>query len=299
MNKKYFIFFICFIIFLAVIFTSVAIFSNTNNDNKKKKAEEQISYMEIKILGMLNSLNNIPFSNSILLEQNTIKGQENSGDSSSKQGSSQGSEEEKSGSEESSKGSSNNTKNTDHMKYNVENKNILNLKENNIDWEYIKNTVEVLHSSWATIMVDLHSLNINNNDILAFSNNLDALIINIQSEDKRTTLNSLATLYALLPVYISQFSDNSDKINIAYTKSYIINSYVLLEDDKWDEMQAEITKAGEYFGIIINSVNERNTQSFINKIYVLLNEIKNSINLKDKKLYYMKYKNLMENAMNI
>lgn len=302
MNKKYFIFFICFIIFLIVIFGSVVIFSNTDNNNEKTKdkVQEEISYVEVKILGMLNSLNNIPFSNSILLEQNTIKGQKNSNDSEDSGSSSENSQSEESSSDSSqgSSGSSENTS-TNYTKYNVENQNILSSKENKIDWNYLKNTVEVLYSSWPTIMIDLHSINIRNEDILAFSSNLDNLIVNIESEDKRNTANSLAILYSLIPNYIEQSSNDTDKINIAYTKSCIVNAYVLLEDDKWDEMQTQVTKAGEYFGLIINSVNQDRGKISISKTYVLVNEMNNAIKLKDKKLFYLKYKNLMENAMNI
>lgn len=291
MNKKYFIFFICFIIFLVVIFASVAIFSNTNNDNTKDKIDEEISYMEIKLLGMLNSLNNIPFSNSVLLEQNTVKGQTNSNnDENSDSNSSQSSD---------SGDSSENTQSEDYTKYNVKSNNILIDLDSKIDWDYIKNTAQLLYTSWPTIMIDLHSVNIKNNDILSFSTNLDNLIVNIENEDKRSTLNSLAILYSYIPIYKEQYSDDTDKINISYTKSCIINAYVLLEDDKWNDIQTEISKAGEYFSLIINSVNDNRNQANISKTYVLLNEMNNVINLKDKKLFYLKYINLMESAMKI
>lgn len=306
-NKKYLILLICVVIVLSIVFGVVMVFSNSGDDTTKDKIKEEVYYIETKLLGMINALNNIPFSNSVLLEQNTIKGQEKSNNGSSGS-SSQGSEEKSQGGESSSSSgssggeSSDSSKSggdTDYTKYNVQSKNILNLKENEIDWNYIKNTAQLLHTSWTTIMIDLHSLNIKNDDILSFSNNLDALILNIEREDKRTTLNSLASLYAIIPAYINQYSDDNYEENLAYTKAYIINSYVLLENDKWEDMQAEVTKAQEYFNLVINSINTKSSQIFINKTYVLLNEMKNAINLKDKKLYYMKYKNLMENAMNI
>lgn len=306
-NKKYLILLICVVIILAIVFGAVIVFSNSGDDTTKDKIKEEIYYIETKLLGMLNSLNNIPFSNSVLLEQNTIKGQEKSNNGSSGS-SSQGSEEKSQGGESSSSsgssggessGSSESGGDTDYTKYNVQSKNILNIKENEIDWNYIKNTAELLHTSWTTIMIDLHSLNIKNDDILSFSNNLDALILNIEREDKRATLNSLASLYAIIPIYINQYSNDNYEENLEYTKAHIINSYVLLEDDKWEDMQKEVTKAQEYFNLVINSVNTKSSQIFTNKTYILLNEMKNAINLKDKKLYYMKYKNLMENIMNV
>lgn len=305
MKKRYFIFFLCTVIFLAIVFTAVIVFSNTDDNNEKDKVQEEISYVETKLLGMINSLNNIPFSNSILLEQNSIKGQsggqnnqENSQSSQSQSSGVSGSSENSSSGGETSS-SSQNSQSEEYTKYSVSIENILIGLDTQIDWNYLKDTVEIVYTSWTTIMIDLHSINIKNEDILSFSNELDTLIVNIENEDKRATVNSLAILYSYLPLYISQFSEDSDKINTYYTKSYIINSYVLLEDDKWDDMQNEIKKAQEYFGLIINSVNENRSQSSISKSYVLLNEMNNAIKLKDEKLYYLKYKNVMESLMNI
>lgn len=315
MNKKYFIFFISSIIFLAVIITSIVIFAGSGNDNTKNKINEELSFLDTKLLGMINSLNNIPFSNSVLLEQNSIKGQASSSGGQSSQGKegsessqSSGGEESASGSDEGSKGGSSggssgnsggSSKNEDYTKYNVKTQNILTNDNIEIDWNYIKNTVQVIYTSWPSIMIDLHSTNVKNEDILSFSNTLDVLIVNVQNEDKKQVLNSLAILYSFIPIYKEQYSEDNDEINISYTKAHIINSYVLLEEDKWDEIQAQITKASEYFGLIINSINEKRNQSSISKTYVLINEMNNVIKLKDKKLFYMKYKNLMESAMNI
>lgn len=307
MNKKYFIFFICFIIFITVTFTGITIFSKTDKNNVKDKIESEMGYIETKLLGMINSLNNISFSNSILLEQSTTKEQSdtsNNESSNSSQQSQSGSSDKSSGSssnssEKSSDGSSNNSKNEEYTKYKVQSQNILINSETEIDWDYLKNTVQTLYTSWPTIMMDLHSANIKNENILTFSNTLDELIVNIQKEDKVATLNNLAILYSFIPIYKEQYSNDADKINIAYTKSCVINSYALLENDKWDDIQAQISKAQEYFGLIINSVNEDKNQASVSKTYILINEMNNVINIKDKKLFYLKYINLMENAMNI
>lgn len=283
-NKKYLILFICTIIIICIVFASIMIFTNINNDENKvkNKVDEEMSYIEIKLIGMINSLNNIPFSDGILLEQTTVKSSN---------------DDSKSESEDSK--NSENTESENYTKYNVESQNILIGLNKDINWNYIKNSIEELYDSWTTIMIDLHSINVQNEDILKFSNQLDNLILNIQKEDKRLVLTNLSTLYSYIPIYISQYSDDNTKINISYTKSNIINSYVLVEDSNWDEMQAQIMKAQEYFGLIINSINIDNNQSIVNKTYILLNEMKNVISLQDKTLYYLKYKNLMENAMSI
>lgn len=302
-NKKYLILFISTIVFLAIISICIVVFSNSKKDNTTQKIEEEISYLETKLIGMLNALNNIPISSSVMLEQSSVKSNQNNEQGGNTQGSSGGSSEKSSSdnSSDSSSGKSNNQneESESYNKYSIKNENILIETNDKIDWNYMKNTAEKLYTSWTSIMIDLHSVNIKNEDILGFSDNLNTLILNIENENKLLTLNNLAVLYAYIPVYMSQYSENKDRINIAYTKSYIINSYILTEEDKWDEMQTQIDNAQKYFGTVMNSINKDKMQNSVNKTYILLNEMKNVISLKDKKLYFIKYKNLMENIMTI
>ena len=303
-NKKYLILFIGTILFLAIISICIAVFSNSKKDNATKKIEEEISYLEMKLIGMLNALNNIPMSSSVMLEQSSVKSNQNNEQGGNTQDSLGGSSEKSSSdnnSSDSSTGKSNNQnkESESYNKYSIENENILIETNDKIDWNYMKNTAEKLYTSWTSIMIDLHSINIKNEDVLDFSDNLNTLILNIENENKLLTLNNLAVLYAYIPVYMSQYSENKDRINIAYVKSYIINSYILTEEDKWDEMQTQIDNAQQYFGTVMNSINKDKMQNSVNKTYILLNEMKNVISLKDKKLYFIKYKNLMENIMTI
>ena len=106
----------------------------------------------------------------------------------------------------------------------------------------------------------------------------------------------LAILYSFIPIYEEQIANgNIKRINVSYTKSSIVNVYVLIEDNKWDEIKQEVNKSLEFFNTVINSIEvNNNEQNIISKIYIGINEISNAINLKDKKLFYLKYINLME-----
>lgn len=308
MGKKYLIGFICLIIFLIVIFVNVTKYSKST-DNINAKIEEQISYIQNKLLVMLNSLNNISFEQANLSEEKAKKSNNEQSSSKTSEGSdssntlsdSSKSSDSLGGSTTSDSTTSSSGKNTgeEFSKYTVNKKNILTNTDTSIDWDYIKNTTENLYATWTNIMVDLHSVNIKNDDILNFSNNLDILIVNVQNESKLQTLNTLAILYAFIPKYIEQYSKDTEKINIAYTESYLVNAYALLEESRWEDMKSQINKAQEHYNIIINSVNDNNNQNKLSKAYVLLNETNNAINLKDKKLYYIKYINLMEALMKI
>ena len=305
MNNKYFILFVCLIIFIIIISITIVVFSKQRNVNENEKIDQEIQYIESNLIEMLNSLNNISFSNTVLLDQNTISSKkENKSESSNNNTSSDSSKQNLIASQDennSNKDSSQDSDESGYIKYSIENNNILIQNEEEIDWNYLKNIVQTFYPSWSTIMIDLNTIGVKNEPILSFSKELDNLIISIENENKRETLNSLAVLYSNLPLYIEQNnSGNIKKINISYTKASLVNAYVLLEDNKWDDIKVEVNKALEYFNTIINSVEINDyEQNRISKVYVAINELASSINLKDKKLFLIKYINLMECAMKI
>ena len=305
MNNKYFILFVCLIIFIIIISITIVVFSKQRNINENEKIDQEIQYIESNLIEMLNSLNNISFSNTVLLNQNTISSKkENKSESSNNNTSSDSSKQNLIASQDennSNKDSSQNSDESDYIKYSIENNNILIQNEEKIDWNHLKNTVQTFYPSWSTIMIDLNTIGVKNEPILSFSKELDNLIISIENENKRETLNSLAVLYSNLPLYIEQNnSGNIKKINISYTKASLVNAYVLLEDNKWEDIKVEVNKALEYFNTIINSVEINDyEQNRISKVYVAINELASSINLKDKKIFLIKYINLMECARKI
>ena len=309
--KKQIIIFI--IIFLFIIVLSLLFWKNSysrENNILVLKTEKEIEHLQEKIIGMMNSLNNITLSNSILVEEKTEQSNQNEQGSQNNQQSNNGNsnQEGKSGENKQSNNSSNtsNSKNNEQTssqnstKYEIKNDSILIKEQQPIDWDYIKSSVESIHSTWATLTIDLHSLNVNSQDILNFSNTLDQITISAKQEDKIATLNNLASLYAFFPVYMNQISDNNEKINIEYMKTNVLNSYAFLDQDKWEDMKNQLTNAINYFTNVLNTVNEdKSNQTNMSKIYVLLNELNNSVNLKDKDLYMIKYRNLMEELVNI
>lgn len=292
-----------------------------DKDKTKEKVGQEVKFMENKIVSMLNSLNNIKFTNYVLVEKNlesqkaegeksdTEQGsggsQKMGGESEQSQeegGSSGGSSSEgNSGGGSSSGGSSGSSSvegsdtNSSGIQYEMQEKGILSNDES-VDWNSTKNEVENLYSIWSSIIVDLHSVNVNNEDILNFSNQLDDLIVEVQKEDKINITAMLANLYSYMPRYVEHYTDDSIQINLSYAKSYIISSYAYIEQDNWNEAKLRTTKAQEYFSNIINNVNEKNVenQNKYSKVYVLMGEFNNSVDKRDKQLYYIKYRKLME-----
>lgn len=126
---------------------------------------------------------------------------------------------------------------------------------------------------------------------------LDECVKKMQEENKADTLVVLSNMYNYIPTFLSQVSDNQKYISLLQTKALIMQSYALVEQDKWDEMLSITQKAIDTFLLVINQVDDTNTNvNTVNKIYIYLNEIKNTIQEKNKELYFMKYKNLVESV---
>ena len=126
---------------------------------------------------------------------------------------------------------------------------------------------------------------------------LDEGVKKMQEENKVDTLVVLSNMYNYIPTFLSQVSDNQKYISLLQTKALIMQSYALVEQDKWDEMLSITQKAIDTFLLVINQVDDTNTNvNTVNKIYIYLNEIKNTIQEKNKELYFMKYKNLVESV---
>ena len=309
MNKK--IFLIIFsiaivIIFVAYIVTSTNNYIKSNSKKINEKTEEEIKQLEEKLVGMINSLNNISFTNTVLKQTSEKSSSTNFNNNSFNNSSDNSSKDSNNEQNSQSSGNSDNDSNSisskteEQVKYEIQKNDILLIDLSNIDWEYIKANTESIYNLWANLIVDLHELNVNNQDILNFSNTLDQVTLSVKQENKYASVTNLVSLYSYLPIYVNQFLDDENDKNIFLTKNCVLNTYALIEQQNWDEMKKQTASAIENFSNIMNNIenNERQNKNKITKIYVLLNELYSSIDLKDKELYYIKYRNVMEELIN-
>ena len=163
-----------------------------------------------------------------------------------------------------------------------------------IDWSKLKSDIEIFYSAWSPIILDLYKLNVNKDDILNFNATLDSTVIFIKNEDKVNSALSIASLYSYIPKYMQSYSNNNLNINLLYVKFCIVNSYALIEQDNWNEISIQLQNAEGYFFNILNETDNNQRTYNINKAYVLFKELQNSLNKRDKELFYIKYKNVME-----
>ena len=293
-------------IILILIILNLAGCGNKNKNEKlQKKVATELEYVNVKIIDLLNALNNLSFENytisteKVKLDDNTDKKENEQGsDSKSKMG------EEGSGSQAQGETQSNSQTqengsqdliNTTEMITDA----TLMKDKNNINWDLIKPEIELLNESWNVIVLDLYTLNVKNDVILDFSNKLNKCIVAIKNEDKAQSLKTLANLYSSIPVFLKEIKDDENTQKIRQTQSYVINAYSLAEDMGNTEIRNNITKAIETYSEIMSDVNYTKDHSYkVNKIYVLLNELLNSLDEKDSAVFYIKDKVFMEAVNN-
>lgn len=165
------------------------------------------------------------------------------------------------------------------------------------NWNWIQGEMEVFFSVWPSIVLDLHEINVDGSNITEFSNTLDESLINIKNKDKEKTAQSLAKLYNFLPDFINSTEMECIKKNSIDAKSKIINAYAYVESEDWEKVQTEVTNAGDKIMDIMdeNACKEDDKRKYnINKVYILMEELKNSLSKKDKEIFHIKYKILLE-----
>lgn len=276
------------VIIVGLIFIA-SIFVNTQGKetSETEKNEEQIKYLDTKIISLINGLNNIQLQNYKITLTKVEAKSNSSGNSSKNEGQGTGEED---------KGQSGSNKEETEISKLEEESIVTNDEGEEPDWNTIESELELFYSTWPTVVIDLQSIGVNKDDILAFSNTLDEVILNVKNEDKALSAMYLAKLYSYLPKFLDKNFGDEIKRETLNAKTYLINTYAYAETENFDKMETEITKAETIFASLVNDakyVNDERKYN-INKAYVLIGELKNSLITNDKGIFYVKYKNTLE-----
>ena len=277
--------------------------SDSKDEELKTKVVSELDYINTKTVGMLNKLNNISFENySIISEQVQLSSEEEkaktgeeSSQSSNKESGGQGSGDEANGGGSSdnsqSGGDSKNTINSTNMVADIE----LNKNRDDIDWTEVKKEIEQLDESWAIIVLDLYTLNAKNDTILDFSEKINTAMVAVKAEDKQKSLIALADLYSSIPQFLQEIDADKNMQKIRQTQSHVIDAYVLASDMNNTEIDKNITEAITVYSEVMSDIDyTKDKTEKTNKVYVLLNELANSLTEKDSDVFYIKYKNFMK-----
>ena len=307
--KKYIVTIITLFFIIAISIVGYFIYGNikeskaSSNDMLKEKCISEIEYLGDNIIHVMNELNNISYTNYKIVSEEIEDSSSNEESSSSGSGSNQGNSGEESSARSSNQGNSGqgesgNTITTTNMS--KANSILEDDNTDDIDWNSIDMKIQDMYSAWTTIMIDLSSLNVNKDNLLKFNSTLDKISSGIEQKDEENILINLSDLFNLLSGYISEFSGDSNKNSVFNVQCNILYSYSEMERDNWEEASNNVTKAEENFSNILNNqINNIDKIDIINKAYILINELKEDCNSKDRKVFLINYANLMQELQNI
>ena len=327
MSKTFLRLLISIIIILFVIMVWEIYQNKSNESTIEDKVAVEIKFLDENITDIINYLNNITIdmysvnknendSQNKQSESTQSSGGQASGGGSLNQGSggeseggAQGGEGGKSGGESgggsnqglgesasgggSQGGEKQDSSEQELAQYQIQKNNILNTERKVTNWEKIKNDIEKLYTSLVIIELDLEESGIEEATILGFSKLLDNTVISIKQEDKQKSIENLANLYK----YIPQFYSKNDDIKYVYqTKTEILEVYSLVEIEAWEQIESKISSAQEKFIKVTEKSDKKITT---NKVNLLLKDLKEGIKLKDKEIFYIKYKNVLDKMGNL
>ena len=149
--------------------------------------------------------------------------------------------------------------------------------------------------------IDLYQTKTNQEDIGNFNKEFDNLTKSAKEENKENYLLELTKLYDYLPKFIENCTSNQSKNVVIKTKNNIFKAYSILDKEDWNQISKNINDASQEFTKLITNTNQNETvnQYNVNKSYIMINELQNAVTLKDKEVFLIKYKNLLEELENI
>ena len=299
---------ISYIVLIAIIAVlSFTVYTNANKENsneQKDKTFSEIEYVESKLEDLLNTMNNIDAKNYILevgdLSKEAIEKASEESSSNQSSGGSTSSGGSSSGGDTSSGDSATGTEDKeDQKKFDMKLSGVLT-NSKDINWDYVKNEIELLYTSIPTMTLDLYQLDINKEDILKFNQEFDKLAIVVKNENKEETLSELTKLYEYLPKFLEHATDDNAYKTVANTKTNIFKGYSKLDSGNWDEIGSDIKNATETYTKLLTDTSVKQSQQYsVSKGYIMLNELQNAVSSKDESVFLIKYKNLIEEIDNL
>lgn len=294
---SYIILLIVLVVLALTVYTSA---TQNNEQDEKEKVTSEIRYLDTKLVDLFNHMNNIETRNYQIY---TTKIEESRSSENSGGGSSGGNSASNtsSGSDSTSTESNSNQSQTENTNKNYEMQASGILTTNrDIDWTSCKNEAELMYTSISTITLDLYRLNVSQEDILNFNKDIDSLTVSLEEENKQLTLDNLVKIYEYIPKFAQSVVDDTLYKTVLETKLNVFRTYAKLDSGDWTGINTNMVDAiNVYATLLTNTEIDASKQTSINKGYVMLNELKNAVDIQNSSVFLIKYKNLLEEINNL
>ena len=167
--------------------------------------------------------------------------------------------------------------------------------DDGLDWNSILEDEKKINEVLETIILDLSEMNISQENLILFSNELNNLLTVTLEENEDELLLRAQKLYALVPRFLNEFSDDKNEVKDKELQDIVLSSLAFANVDEWDEAKSTIQSAIDKYNEMMNDVDYMQSRSYsLNRVYVLLGEAKNAIDLENLALVNLKVVNFIE-----
>lgn len=161
-------------------------------------------------------------------------------------------------------------------------------------WEKIKTEIEQIYQVWNTVSIDLYSLNIDSNSILAFNDGLNKATQAVKKQDKANAINEITNIYGKILDYRKAYDKNTRETDLLTIQYNSVSAYADVTNGKWNDANLKLANAEKLFSNLLNTLtNDYTNQATMSQCYISINELKKAVNLQDKEIFFIEYRNLM------
>lgn len=169
------------------------------------------------------------------------------------------------------------------------------LKDNVLDWNEISKEVKYLNVSLDTFIADLIESGVSNEDVLVIRNEFNNIVISCGNNDEYNFFQKIGYVYSLLPNYFEKCSKDKNKLELLRLKGIVLTSFIQSNFLDWNSAKSSIASAETKYKEMSENVDYMKEYSYnLNKVYILLKELKNAIDLEELELVKLKYINFIE-----
>lgn len=163
-----------------------------------------------------------------------------------------------------------------------------------INWKKIKNDFNEISNSSSIIILDLSSLQIENNNILEFENKINEINSAIENESEIDFLRALKDFYKQISNYLNTIlPDNNILYKEIEVKSYLFESLYYCMIDEYDFGLNSIETAENLYDNLMNNVDYLRENSYkVNRVYIAIQEMKLCVQNQEKENVISKYINI-------
>ncbi|MBO5349468.1 MAG: hypothetical protein J6A89_06610 [Clostridia bacterium] len=249
------------------------------NQDIDKKIAIEIDFLDDQIASFIDIITgNIETKYDIVEEETKVKSSEsNSGENSSNQKSSEGSS---SSGESGSGGSSDSTDvTTMSMQYKEQS------ESNKRNWDEIKESIESLYISWATIQSDINiKEGISDEKLIEINGSFDNLLIYATEQNEVNFIKESVKIYNNIIDIAEKINYDKNKLYVLKVKKTIYEAYSNVLEENWDLAKNNVELANNYL---------QNIDNIESKITMIFKNLLDSTNKKDRKIFFIKYSDVV------